>query len=373
MTHRLVLVGAGHAHMLFMATMPEINSRDIEVTVISPHDQEYYSSMGPGMLGGRYRPDELMIPARRIVESGNGNFILDKVAHVNADEKFLSLKSGTRIAYDAVSFNIGSRVSSKALAKHCPERNIFAVKPVYNLLEARRRIIELAGKARLRIGVIGGGSSGLEVAANSEKTCLEQGGYGGSIRIYCGSRFLGKIAERPGKLAHRALEKRKIEILEGSRVKEVSEDRAVTLEDGRVFQEDLIFLAPGIKPPDLFLRSGLKTGPDGGLRVNKHLQCPDHPELFGAGDCIYFQKTPLDKVGVYAVRQSPVLYRNLIAFLRGKPLEIFHPGGNYLLAYNLGDGRGIIHKGWLAFNGRSAFRLKNHLDRKFMKIFLAWK
>jgi NADH dehydrogenase FAD-containing subunit len=40
-----------------------------------------------------------------------------------------------------------------------------------------------------------------------------------------------------------------------------------------------------------------------------------YPEIFGGGDCISFEKKPLDKVGVYAVRQNPILYTNLLAAL----------------------------------------------------------
>ena len=58
----------------------------------------------------------------------------------------------------------------------------------------------------------------------------------------------------------------------------------------------------GVRPNPIFKNSGLATGPDGGLRVNEYLQSIDHPEMFGGGDCIYFEKQPLDKVGVYAVR-----------------------------------------------------------------------
>ena len=41
------------------------------------------------------------------------------------------------------------------------------------------------------------------------------------------------------------------------------------------------------------------------------------------------------------------------------------PGGKYLLIFNLGEGEGVLHKGWLTFSGRLAFRIKdlmNHDD-----------
>ena len=80
---------------------------------------------------------------------------------------------------------------------------------------------------------------------------------------------------------------------------------------------DFIFLALGVKPAPIFRDSGIPTGPEGGLLVNNYLQSSSYPDIFGGGDCIYFQDKPLDKVGVYAVRQNPVLLNNLMARLEG--------------------------------------------------------
>jgi len=127
----------------------------------------------------------------------------------------------------------------------------------------------------------------------------------------------------------------------------------------------------GVRPNAIFERSGIPTGPDGGMLVNSHLQSTAYPEMFGGGDCIYFNDHPLDKVGVYAVRQNPVLYNNLMAALEGEPLQVFSPGGDYLLIFNMGGGKGVLRKKWLTFGGRPAFIIKDYIDRKFMKKFQA--
>ena len=77
------------------------------------------------------------------------------------------------------------------------------------------------------------------------------------------------------------------------------------------------------------------------------------------------------KVGVYAVRQNPVLYHNLVARLEGDALMPFDPGGDYLLIFNLGGGVGVLKKRWLEFGGRPAFLIKDYIDRKFMREFQA--
>jgi len=96
----------------------------------------------------------------------------------------------------------------------------------------------------------------------------------------------------------------------------------------------------GVQASPLFRDSGIPTGPDDGLLVNSCLQSVVHPEMFGGGDCISFAERPLAKVGVYAVRQNPVLFHNLLAALEGKELKTFVPQREYMLIFNLGNGEG---------------------------------
>ena len=143
----------------------------------------------------------------------------------------------------------------------------------------------------------------------------------------------------------------------------------MTLSTGASPAGDYLFAAMGVVPSPLFRDSGLPVGPDGGLRVNRHLQCVDHPEIFGGGDCISFEPQALARVGVYAVRQNPILLENLRRSLDGAPLATFTPQASYLLAFNMGDGTAVVAWKSIVFGGRLGFRLKDHLDRSFMRRF----
>jgi len=88
-------------------------------------------------------------------------------------------------------------------------------------------------------------------------------------------------------------------------------------------------VAVGVTPNPVFRESGLPTGPDGGLLVKPAI-CktrPTPPICSAGGDCVYFQEAPLDKVGVYAVRQNPVIYHNLMAALEGTSSSRLIRGG----------------------------------------------
>ena len=71
------------------------------------------------------------------------------------------------------------------------------------------------------------------------------------------------------------------------------------------------------------------------------------------------------------MRQGPLLRRNLLAALEGEPLEPFAPQAAFLQILNLGDGRGLACRGRWVWSGRSAFWLKDFIDRRFMARYRA--
>lgn len=368
MKRHLVLVGGGHAHMVTLKNLHAFVDNGHMVTVIGPSRYHYYSGMGPGMLSRTYGPDDIRFATEHVVSKQGGNFILDKVVTINAAERTVHLGSGSSITYDVLSFNAGSYVPWNLVTGE-PD-DIFTVKPIETLLAAQKRILELTGQKKIIVSIVGGGPSSLEIAGNIWKLAKDNGKFQPTIQIFAGSEFMSRFSEKIRKLAYRSLKNRNIDIIEHDYAKEISSGM-VTLASGKRYASDIVFLATGVKPPTIFKESGLPTGPDGGLLVNKFLQSVAHPEIFGGGDCIYFQDQPLDKVGVYAVRENPILYHNLMASLDGGELQPFDPGGSYLLIFNLGDGKGILGKDSLVFDGRLAFMIKDYIDRKFMRKFQA--
>ena len=368
MGKHLVLIGGGHAHMVTLAKLHTFIEKGHRVTVIGPSDHHYYSGMGPGMLGKTYTPSDIRFQTRHVVEKQGGTFIQDKAVHILAGEKRVALASGETVGYDVISFNAGSYVPRLDLPEDA--RDVYAVKPIERLMEAQARILELAAREKITIGILGGGPSSAEVAGNIWQLTRNTRGPAPEIKIFAGQRFMSRFPDAVSAKIEKVLTQRGIDINTKGYVKSVRSG-AVTLDSGKTHALDFIFLAMGVVPNPIFKNSGLSTGPDGGLRVNAFLQSIDHPEMFGGGDCIFFEKQPLDKVGVYAVRQNPVLYHNLMAALEGAPLRPFDPGGDYLLIFNLGGGIGVLRKRWLLTEGKMAFWIKDYIDRKFMKEFQA--
>jgi NADH dehydrogenase FAD-containing subunit len=360
MGKHLVMIGGGHAHMETLLHLEDFLHHGLRVTVVSGSDYQYYSGMGPGLLGGFYRPQEARFHLRKMVEDRGGVFLQEKVIGLDPGSRRLTLSSGRELAYDLASFNIGSEVAAGALNIRC--QRVLPVKPISNLFLARRWLLPAAAaNEQLRLLVAGGGPSGVEIAGNLRRLLPAA-----RITLIASRPVLRGFPSTMADRARRSLAKRAINLREGARVLSLIEREAL-LDDGGSYSYDLAFLAVGLKPPSLFRAAGTATGRNGGLLVNSFLQSASHPELFGGGDCIDFQPRELAKIGVYAVREGPLLRHNLLAALNGGKLRTFQPQKSYLLILNMGDGTGLLGKGKLVWHSRLAFLLKSRIDRSFMK------
>jgi len=366
MSKHLVLVGGGHAHMTVMLNLADFISRGYSVTLVSPSPYHYYSGMGPGLLGGTYRPQQVRFHIRKMVEKRGACFVEDRVTTIDAQKRQLWMASGDVLDYDIASFNTGSGVPLQLAGAQGGE-GVVPVKPIVNLLQARRQLLQNMGGKSQSLLVVGGGPAGVELAGNLWRLVNLAGGQA-QITLLAGSRLLHRFPDRVRQLALTSLQERGVQVLEGGRTTSVAKGKA-ELNDGHILSYDLAFIAAGVKPSPIFADSGLPIGEDGGLLVNDQLQSIAHPELFGGGDCISLQGNPLAKVGVYAVRQNPILHANLLSALEQRPLIAFKPQLSYLLILNLGNHRGILYKGRWIWEGRLPFLFKDWIDRRFMKTF----
>ncbi|MCI5224294.1 MAG: pyridine nucleotide-disulfide oxidoreductase [Candidatus Electrothrix sp. AR4] len=370
MSKKLVIAGGGHAHMMLLARLGEFVEKGFEVTVIGPSGYHYYSGMGPGMLGGTYQPEEIRFATAHLVQKNGGLFKQAKVVGIEPDAQNVTLDSGEAISYDVLSCNLGSQVPEDLVDG--PLDDIFLVKPIERLNEARQRILELGSKNKVRVAVIGGGPSAVEIAGNVWRLGTQPGMRQFSISIFPGRHLLPHHPTGVRRRALASLESRSVDIVNNSRVEKISSGK-VTDAHGETHTFDIIFVAVGVRPNRIIADSGIPIGSNGGMLVNRYLQSTRYKNIFGGGDCIDFQDKPLDKVGVYAVRQNPILLHNLMASLTDGTLRSFQPGGEYLLIFNLGNDTGIFRKWSILFGGRPAFMIKDYIDRKFMRTFQAFE
>ena len=132
---------------------------------------------------------------------------------------------------------------------------------------------------------------------------------------------------------------------------------------------DEVLWATDSKSHGKSLSTNLETDAEGFIAIRDTLQSVSRENVFAVGDCASSIDNPHPKAGVYAVRQAPILFHNVRAFLLGKKLRPFRPQKKVLSLLSLGDRRAIASKGGFYLHGRLAWRWKDWIDRKFMRTF----
>ena len=360
---RLVLVGAGHAHLETMAAIGDLSTLGFDVSVVGVGSYLYYSGMGPGLLSGAYREHEARFNVRHMVESGGGTFVDGRVISVNPEKRLIGFENGDNLGFDVASFAVGSQIGLAAL--DATAENVYTAKPIENLYTAGRQIEAVLRERSPEVVVSGGGPSGVEIAANA--ATLGAGlPHQPLVTLVTRRKILSRFPARVRRRALRILHQRKVLIVEDAEVTGI-EPEALSLMDGSTLRFDMILVTTGTTPPPIFADSGLRTGISGGLLVNECLQSVDFPYIYGGGDCIDFAPRALQKVGVYAVRENEILLNNFKAYADGRPLRRFIPQSRYHLALNMGRGVGISYRQPFTIGGRLAFGLKDRIDRRFMR------
>ena len=246
-----------------------------------------------------------------------------------------------------VSLNVGSVVDPALLPPQRPA-SVVPTKPLTGL-EALRAT---AGR---RVSVVGGGASGLELAAHAAAA--------GARVTLLAEEVGGDLPAGAVRRLARCLRARGVALRPGVAVVAVGAEVTI-LADASEVPHDLAILATGLVAPPELARWGL--GDERGVPVTATLAHPEHPHVLAAGDCAHFLPSPLPRVGVHGVRQGPVLLAGLLARARGEQAPAYRPQRRWLAVLDLGDGRGLAVRGRWWWEGRAALWLKRRIDRRWL-------
>ena len=372
---KLVLIGAGHAHLKVIYNIAAIQQHGGLVTVIHPSRWLYYPGMLPGYVGNSYNKESMRFDIERILQQQGATYIKEYARAINPQERTISLASGKVIAYDLLSCNVGSVTRTDCLQKieaTSIGKTIFLAKPAEQFLSFKTRLIKLLATCpanrKICCVVVGGGPGAHEFAANIWYLAHKMG-YASKINILIlrGTAALAAQGRQFSKMVRRTLQAKNINCID-EYATEIEAD-GVRCNNGLCHRADIICISTGVITPPLFTNSALPTDKNGALRVNRYLQSIADARILGGGDCIAFDPRSLDRVGVYAVRQMEILTHNIWQLLlrsHAPQLRAFRPQRNYFFALNVGEERGVATKWRINFAGRLAFKLKDRFDMTFM-------
>ena len=360
---RLVLAGAGHAHAQVLLDWARAPLRGVELLVVSPHALAPYSGMVPGWLSGAYRFEQIAIDFPALCRAAGAQWIEGEIHGLDAAGRRLRLGNGDQLEYELLSLNIGSTLTPQAdgPASILSLRPLSELRPAYEGLLARW--VNDPCKRPITITAVGGGAAGFEslLAVRARLQSLRPDRAVHASLVTRGTTLLPDLSPAARRAALRTLQRADVTLQVG-----------VAWSDTAAQSSQLVLWATGAEAHawqrDPERRGPLAVSERGFVRVDAQLRSLSHPEVFAVGDCAEWA-TPLPKAGVYAVRMGPVLSHNLRAALgQGQP-RAYQPQGRYLVLLSTSDGRAIASRGALGGQGRWAWCLKDHIDRRFVARF----
>lgn len=339
----------------------------LEVTLIAPYPLHHYSGMVPGYIAGAYAERELTFDLPAFAERAGARFVQATALSIDHVMKHIWTDRTDPLPYDFASFNVGS------LARGADAPDVAAhavtVKPMSKAADLRQRVNALAADehaAAAHVVVVGGGSGGVEVAW-AVAAALDAGGREREVSILeASSSILAGYSDQFRQRAETVLAQRHIHVRRNVSVRGVTA-QTVEADSGETIPSDLTIWLTGAAASSLFKISGLPVDPRGFLLVDDMLRSTGDPTLFGAGDCVTLAAHPnTPKAGVYAVRQAPYLWSNLVEAIDGSATRRYTPQRGFLSILNTADGKALLRYGSLVSHSRWAWRFKDWIDRRFV-------
>ncbi len=346
MKPRILLVGAGHAHVEVLRSFAE-DRPNADVRILTDGVRSYYSGMLPGFIAGRYSLDDLSLDVAGLAQRADADLQVGRMTALDVDRRKVELEDGREYRYDIVSLNVGA-VSGQA-HDSLSEAPVAALRPIAKFLPGVAQLADRLRRGR-RLIVVGGGAAGVELA-------IAFSSHGRGVTLAeAGGRL---VPEAPARLSNRVLatvKRRGVDVRLRTRV-----------EGNAHMATDAVVWATPAQGGGRFAHSGLECDGRGFVRVSSTLQTKTTPECFAVGDCAVLIEAPkLPRSGAVAVRQGPVLAHNLRQVVRGGRMAEFRPRTHYLTLLDLGEGEAAGFFGTLYGTGRWVMRLKTRIDRKWL-------
>ncbi len=345
----LVLAGGGHSHVLLLkrwAMRPALRPSGM-ITLVNRNSTCLYSGMLPGLIAGNYQREEIEIDLRQLAIRARVGIVISKIIGIECIHNRLLLESRPPIYFNRLSINVGAETfRSDEYLEGIQSATVFPIKPLEPFLDwLEKEDVQLDHGDVTPLTVIGAGLAGIEVVL--------------ALRHRWPARVLKlkSFAPYPRNTFTRALNSASIEV--------------VTEWESRLGKA---ILCTGSRAPEWLESSGLPVNSLGRILTDKTLRVIGFPNIFAAGDCAVIEQSPRPASGVWAVRSSLPLSRNLERANNHKPLRTWSPQRRSLkLVGGINKYRNFT--AW-ALWGNFVFGpypmlwgLKSEIDRRFIRQF----
>jgi NADH dehydrogenase len=346
---RILVVGAGFAGVGCVRRLErKLAPDEADVTLVTPSSYQLYLPLLPQVASGVLTPQSIAVSLRRsrkyrtrIIPGGAiGVDVAAKVCVirtitdqiVNEPYDYIVLAPGSITRTFDIPGLTDNAFGMKTLAEAAYIRD--HVISQLDLADASQDPAERA--ARLQFVVVGGGYAGTETAA-----CLQKLTHAAVKRypridpalikwhlIDIAPKLMPELGDKLGRSAQKILARRGIDVSLGVSVEKAGPEE-VTFTDGRVVPTRTLIWTAGVVASPLIATLGAETI-RGLLAVTAEMKLPGEDGVFALGDSAAVPDLAQGDDAIcpptaqHAMRQGPQVADNIIATLRGRPMQPYH-------------------------------------------------
>lgn len=323
---RIILVDRGPTHVwkpmlhTFAAGTWNIYQQQVQfLTHARAHHFEYV----PGQLEGIERDNRCI-----------------RLAPIQAQGEIIA--DARRLDYDALVLAFGSRANdfgTPGVSEHCHFIDSQELADNFNARLRAQVARSFARGSNIDIAIVGGGATGVELAAELSRMVELAAGYGNHEEIRrrlrltlleSAPRILAAFPEQVSSSATTQLHALGVDVRTGVRVT-AADAEGYTLADGSRVQATLKVWAAGIRATSTLAESGLQLNAAGQVEIGSNLLATGEQRVFAIGDCASLKmpgaSRPLPSTAQVANQQALHLVRHLAPWLRdesSRPIPPFH-------------------------------------------------
>jgi NADH:quinone reductase (non-electrogenic) len=380
---RIVVAGAGYAglHVALRLTARLRNRPGVELTLVDRHDYHQVLTELPRVAGGTRAADAVRIPLQEVLAE-RVRFVRAEVSGLDLPGRRLLTGAGP-IGWTRLVLALGSRpndfaipgLAERALSLYSAGDAELVWAAVNTALEDAAAAAEPQRRRRLATVVVGGGgATGVELAGELAEMLPELARSRGLapdlpavLLVEAGPTILAGSSPKLIEDAGRILAELGVQVRTNAVVATATQE-GFRLTGGQLVEGGLFVWAGGVKAPELVADSGLPTGHNGRVKVDRHLRVLDHPQIYVAGDLASVVDPGtghvLPPLAQVALEEGETVARNLDAELQGRPLEAFtfHDKG---FVVSVGTRRGVADVAGVTSGGRLAHLLKDIIEWEY--------
>ena len=336
-TIRIVIVGGGFSGLNCAKKLAA--HKHLQIVVLDRNNYQQFQPLLYQVATGTLSPDNAAFNLRAVL-----------ARHENVDVTLTEIQSVDLASRTAYSVNGEAFQGDFLVLAAGAEPNFFDTPgvheyalPLYSLTDAERlrsRLLETLEAADrkeqklLRLVVIGGGATGVEIAGAIGDVLQRTPDYvfkhvdlkSASVTLIdMANTVLGPFSKHSQEYATKVLKERGVDLRLGVSVREVRED-GVLVSDGESIPAQLVIWAGGLKASRLAASLGIKTGRGGRVDVQPDLSVTGFPGVYALGDFANFKTSSgqaLPQLASVAQQAGRHCARNIIAAASGEPQQSF--------------------------------------------------